>query len=92
MERFDKYWLGILIGLVAPALFGWAYLEKFHLWNALRAFHFEANTMLSKLCLIAVFPDMALLFLFYAMDTWKLAKGVLLGSLPFLIAAIMFSI
>ena len=56
-----------------------------------RAFHFEANTMLSKLFLIAVFPDMALLFLFYATDTWKLAKGVLLGALPFLIAAILFS-
>jgi hypothetical protein len=47
--------------------------------------------MLSKLFLIAVFPDMALLFLFYATDTWKLAKGVLLGALPFLIAAILFS-
>ena len=91
MERLDKYWLGILIGVIAPALFGWAYLETFHLWNALRAFHFEANTMLSKLCIVAVFPDMALLFLFYAMDTWKLAKGVLLGSLPYLIAAILFS-
>ena len=91
MERLDKYWLGILIGVIAPALFGWAYLETFHLWNALRVFHFEANTMLSKLCIVAVFPDMALLFLFYAMDTWKLAKGVLLGSLPYLIAAILFS-
>ena len=91
MERFDKYWLGILIGLLAPALFGWAYMEKFHLWTALRAFRFEANAMLSKLCLVAVFPDMALLFLFYATDTWKLAKGVLLGSLPFLIAAILLS-
>lgn len=92
MERFDKYWLGILIGLLAPALFGWAYVEQFHLWNALRAFHFEADAMLSKLCLVAVFPDMALLFLFYAMDSWKLSKGVLLGSIPFLIAAILFSV
>jgi len=91
MERFDKYWLGVLIGLVAPALFGWAYVEQFHLWNALRAFRFEANAMLSKLFLVAVFPDMALLFLFYAMDIWKTAKGVLLGALPYVIAAILFS-
>ena len=91
MERLDKYWLGILIGLIAPVLFGWTYLETFHLWNALQAFRFEANAMLSKLCIVAMFPDMALLFLFYAMDTWKLAKGVLLGSLPCIIAAILFS-
>ena len=91
MERLDKYWLGILIGLIAPVLFGWAYLETFHLWNALQAFRFETNAMLSKLCIVAMFPDMALLFLFYAMDTWKLAKGVLLGSLPCIIAAILFS-
>lgn len=90
MDKIDKYWLGILIGLIAPALFGWAYLETFHLWNALRAFRFEANAMLCKLCIVAVFPDMALLFLFYAMDTWKLAKGVLLGAMPYLIAAILF--
>ncbi len=92
MDRFDLYWLGILIGLAAPALFGWAYIEQFHLWNALKAFHFETNAILSKLCIVAVFPDMAMLFLFYALDTWKLAKGVMLGALPYVIAAIMFSV
>lgn len=92
MDRLDTYWLGILIGLIAPALFGWAYVEQFHLWNALKAFELAANPMLSKLCILAVFPDMALLFLFYALDTWKLAKGVLLGALPYVIAAILFSV
>ncbi len=92
MERLDKYQIGVLIGLVAPALFGWAYIEQFHLWNALRAFHFETNLMLTKLCIVAVFPDMALLFLFYALDTWKLAKGVMLGALPYVIAAVLFSV
>jgi len=92
MDRFDTYWLGILIGLAAPALFGWAYVEQFHLWNALQAFRFEANPMLSKLCILAVFPDMALLFLFYALDTWKLAKGVLLGAIPYVIAAVLLSV
>lgn len=91
MERLDKYWLGILIGLIAPALFGWAYVDKFHLYEALRAFQFQAGPITSKLFIVAVFPDMALLFLFYAMDTWKLAKGVLLGALPYVLAAIWFS-
>jgi len=92
MERFDKYWIGILIGLVCPFLFGWAYVETFHLWGALKAFNFETASMLGKMLIVANFPDMALLFLFYATDTWKLAKGVLIGALPYVLAAIWFSI
>jgi len=92
MSRFDKYWIGILIGLLAPTLFGYAYVETFHLWPALRAFNFEAGTMLSKMLIVSTFPDMALLFLFYETDTWRLAKGVLIGSFPFMLAAIWFSI
>lgn len=92
MDRFDKYGIGILIGLIAPLLFGWAYVETFNLWYALKAFHFQAGSMLSKLLLVAAFPDMALLFLFYATDTWKLAKGVLIGSFPYLLLSIWASI
>lgn len=91
MEKIDKYWVGILIGLAAPLLFGWLYVEKFHLYDALMALRFHAGPMLGKLCIVAAFPDMALLFLFYAMDTWKAAKGVLLGMLPFVVAAALFS-
>ena len=74
-----------------PALFGWLYVDTFHLYDALSALRLHAGPILGKLCIIAVFPDMALLFLFYALDTWKLAKGVLLGMLPFVVAAALFS-
>jgi hypothetical protein len=91
MDKIDKYWIGILIGLIAPALFGWVYIDRFHLWGALRAFDFQAGTMVSKLLIVMAFPDMALLFLFYALNAWKTAKGVLLGILPYVIAAIFFA-
>lgn len=92
MQRFDHYWLGILIGLLAPAIFCYAYLETYHLWAVLRAFNFGAGSVLSKMMIVSAFPDMALLFLFYQTDTWRLAKGVLIGSFPYLLAAIWFSI
>lgn len=92
LDRIDRYSIGILIGLILPALFGYAYIQTFHLWGALRAFDFHAGSMLSKMLLVSVFPDMAFLFVFYELDTWKLCKGVLIGSFPYIIAAIATSI
>lgn len=91
LEKIDRYWIGILIGLILPALFGYAYIETFHLWGALKAFNFSAGSMLSKMMLVSVFPDMAFLFVFYELDTWRLSKGILIGSFPYLIAAILVS-
>lgn len=91
-EKIDKYSLGILIGLLLPAAFGYAYVESYHLWGALRALNFEAGSMLSKMLLLAAFPDLAFLFVFYELDTWKLSKGVLIGSFPYVIAAVVVAI
>lgn len=91
LDHIDRYWIGILIGLALPAMFGYAYVQTFHLWEALKAFDFHAGSMLSKMLLVSVFPDMAFLFVFYELDTWKLSKGVLIGALPYVLAAIMTS-
>ena len=48
--------------------------------------------MLSKMFLVSFFPDMAFLFVFYQLDTWKLAKGILIGGMPYVLAAILTSI
>ena len=47
--------------------------------------------VLSKLLLVSVFPDLALLFVFYTTDTWRLAKGVLIGAMPYILAALFIS-
>lgn len=91
MQRFDKYWIGILIGLLAPALFCYAYIETYHLWSVLKAFSIGEGSVMSKILILSSFPDMALLFLFYQTDTWKLAKGIMIGAFPFAIAAIWCS-
>lgn len=92
LEHIDRYWIGILIGLALPALFGYAYIETYHLWEALRTFKMQAGPIWSKLLLVSFFPDMAFLFVFYQLDTWKLSKGILIGGMPYVIAAIITSI
>lgn len=91
MDRFDRYWIGILIGLILPAAFGVTYIEVMNLWYALKTFQFEAGGVLSKLLLVSVFPDLALIFVFYTTDTWRLSKGVLIGAMPYILAALIVS-
>jgi len=84
MDRFDRYWIGILAGLVIPAAFALLYLHV--MGFALGDFH---GRLLSKLLMVSVFPDLALIFLFYSTDTWRLSKGVLIGAMPYLLASLM---
>lgn len=88
MARIDKYWIGILLGLLLPALFIYLYLRQMNLLPAMQTLGLWHGTIPAKLTIVGVFPDMALLFLFYELDTWRLAKGVLIGSFPYILAGI----
>lgn len=92
MDRFDRYWIGMLVGLILPAAFGLTYIEVMNLWYPLQTFQLQAGSVLGKLLMVSVFPDLALLFVFYTTDTWRLAKGVLIGAMPYILAMIYFSI
>ena len=88
-QRFDKYWIGILLGLALPALVGYVYIERFNLWYTFEAFNMDMmGPILGKIMQVGIFPNLALLFVFYTMEVWKLAKGVLIGALPYLLASI----
>ena len=89
-QRLDKYWIGILLGLAPPALVGWVYIERFNLWYTFQTFDWELmRPILGKICQVGVFPNMALLFVFYTIEWWKLSKGVLLAAIPYLIVSIL---
>jgi hypothetical protein len=92
MDRFDRYWIGILIGLILPAVFGLTYIDVMNLWYPLETFQFDAGGVLNKLLLVSVFPDLALIFVFYTTDTWRLSKGVLAGAMPYILASIIVSL
>lgn len=88
-QRFDKYWIGILLGLALPVLVGYIYIERFNLWYTFEAFDMALmGPILGKIMQVGIFPNLALLFVFYTMEVWKLAKGVLIGALPYLIGSI----
>jgi hypothetical protein len=91
MDRFDRYWIGALVGLLLPAIFGLVYIDAMNLWYPLRTFQFDAGGVLNKLLFVSVFPDLAIIFLFYTLDTWRLSKGVLIGMMPYVLAMIIVS-
>lgn len=92
MQRFDKYWIGIVLGLLMPALFILVYVDHFNLWYTFQTFGLQLSSTFSKLLQVSVFPNLALVFVFYTTDTWKLSKGVLIGAMPYIIAAIALTI
>ena len=89
MDRFDRYWIGIVLGLILPAVVCFAYIDLMNLWYPLQSLQFHAGGILSKLLMVSVFPDLALIFVFYTTDTWRLAKGVLVGAMPYILASII---
>ena len=92
MERFDKLWLGIPIGLLLPAAFGIGYIEPMHLWTAVETLRYGMSGVRSKLLLGSVFPNLALVFLFYTTESWRLSKGILIGALPYMLASVSVSL
>jgi hypothetical protein len=89
MDRFDRYWIGILIGLILPAAFGLTYIEVMNLWYPLKTLQFDVGGVLNKLLMVSVFPDLALVFVFYTTDTWRLSRGVLAGAMPYILASLI---
>lgn len=92
MERFDRYWIGIVLGLILPAAFIFIYVDRFNLWYTFQTFGMMLSDTFSRLLYLSVFPNMALIFVFYTLDAWKLSKGVLIGAFPYIIASVALTI
>lgn len=79
------------MGLALPAIVGYVYIERFNLWPTFDAFNMDLmGPILGRIMQVGIFPNLALLFVFYTMELWRLAKGVLIGAFPYLIASIFF--
>lgn len=89
MQRFDKYWIGIVLGLLMPALVAYVYLVQFNLLDTFLQFGLALSLSWSKLLMVSVFPDLAFIFVFYTAEMWKVSKGLLIGAFPYLIAAMV---
>ena len=88
ITKLDKYWIGILLGVILPTLVGYFYLERFNLWYTFEVFNWELmRPILGRVCQIGIFPNLAFIFVFYTLETWRLAKGLLICTLPYIIAS-----
>ncbi len=89
-KSLDKYWVGIVIGMCITLAFGWFYIDYMSLYDSI--FNYGFYRVIPKMTIISLFPNTALLFLLYQFDYWKLAKGIVISMIPYILVAAWFSI
>ena len=92
MERFNKFFYGFIPGLLFPILFLWIYLNKFYpadlsFWEILKELY--PGILLGKLLMLSVMPNLALVFVFYKSDSFKIATGIMVAAMPYFIASVL---
>ena len=90
MRRWDNFWLGLVLGLLLPLLFCLAYAHTIslqHLWQ--EGMYESLRPVIGRMLLLSTFANMAVMFLLYELNMWRLAKGLLVAILPYMAAAIV---
>lgn len=90
IKNHNHFLYGFVPGLLLPLVFMWVYLTRYYplqmsFINILQQLYPEV--ILGKLLLLSIMPDLALLFVFYKTDSFKIAAGFILGAMPYLIAS-----
>lgn len=89
-NKIDSFWLGLLIGTLMPALFIVAYAHTIglpRLWD--QGMFSTLKPVLGRMLLLSTFTNMAVMFVLYELNVWKLAKGVMIAILPYMAAGII---
>ncbi len=90
MNKWDNFWLGVLIGLLLPSLFCIAYSYTIHLRELWQPDMIEIlKPVIGRMLLLSVFANMAAMFILYEFNLWRLAKGVFIAILPYMAAGIV---
>jgi len=88
--KLDKFWIGLLLGLLLPALFCLAYAHTIGLQHLWQEDMFEMlRPVLGRMLLLSTFANMAVMFLLYELNVWRLAKGVMVAIIPYMATAII---
>lgn len=88
--KWDSIWLGLLIGLLLPALFCLAYAQTIglpHLWQ--EGMYDALKPVIGRMLLLGSFANMGAMFVLYELNVWRLAKGVMLAIIPYMAAGII---
>ncbi len=90
MYRFNRFFYGFIPGILLPLLFLWLYLSRFYpadipILEIVKQLF--PSVMLGKLLLLSIMPNLIGVFIFYKQDSFRLGIGMMIGALPYLIAA-----
>jgi hypothetical protein len=76
-----------------PALVGYIYIERFNLWYTFKVFDMDMmGSVLGRILQVGIFPNLALLFVCYTLELWRLAKGLLLAAMPYFITSVILMV
>lgn len=79
MKKYiDRAWVGALMGLVFPAIFGLLFLDSIHVglnYDDFRSFFHTPSLMVRFICVI-LFPDMGGVFVLNSLEMWKACRGM----------------
>jgi len=94
ISRFNHFFYGFIPGLFIPVGFMWLYLNRFYPSNSSSIEtiqHLYPSAIFSKLLMLSIIPNLILVFIIYKTDSFKLATGIMLGGIPYLLFSIFNS-
>ena len=88
LEKANKFIYGLIPGLLLPLLFMWIYLNRFYpqeIGFVEIIKEIFPGVLMGKVLLLSVIPNLLLVYLFYTLDSFKLAVGMIAGAMIYLI-------
>lgn len=82
--------MGLVIGLILPALFCLAYsytISLNHFWS--KEMFDMLKPVLGRMALLGTFANMAFVFVLYELNLWRMAKGMIVAVVPYMAAGII---
>lgn len=94
MDRFKYFFYGFVPGLIIPIAFIWIYIKRFlsadaNFWDVIDLL--SRTGLLSATLLLSAMPNLIIVYVFYKMDKFDIAKGLILGAMPYFISSIFMS-
>jgi len=95
MKILDKFWIGLLISIILPVIFGLTYFQtaykgELEMWDALITTAKSGLPLFGKLVLLSTFPNLGLFFLFYKADYWLACRGTVVATAFFFIISFIY--
>lgn len=93
MEKMNKFWIGLLAGLIIPLAFvyifvGLRYHGDLNLWQLLlRLYELRG---LTALIAVAVLPNLILFYFYLNKEYWKGGKGIIMAVLTYALLVLIF--